>query len=110
MAKKHYNRGMPEPVTFSLAALADDALLTQKEVAGVQRKSVVAIEKGRLSGADTLEWLYIDGFPRCTAGSLKKKMNSDPTVRRPPVPGHPQRGASQPRGGRQRSREAAVLR
>jgi hypothetical protein len=75
----------------------------------VQRKSVVAIEKGRFSGIDNLEWLYSDGFPRCTAGSLKKKMKSDRRAR-PLVPGHPQRGVSQPRGGRQRSREAAVLR
>jgi hypothetical protein len=59
-----------------------------------------------LDGTDDLEWHYIDGFPRCVAKSLKKKMTNNPTVRRPPVP---RREEAAPRrlGSRQRLRDDA---
>ena len=69
---------LPPPPTFSLAELADDAHLTQVEVASVRRQSLSWTEKCRLEGTDGLEWTYIDGRPRCLAGSLKKKMIGSP--------------------------------
>ena len=82
-------RSMPPPPSFSLSALPDDVLLTQIEVAAVQRKAVPTVEKGRYDGNDGLQWIYVGGWPRCIAGSLKKVMAGDPTVRRPPVPQEP---------------------
>jgi hypothetical protein len=79
-------RGTPPPPTFSLNALADTTLLTQQEVAGFLRRSIPAVEKGRYENSDGLTWRYLDGWPRATAGSLKKVMAGDPTSRRPPVP------------------------
>jgi hypothetical protein len=69
---------LPPPPTFSLAALAEDAHLTQKEVASVLRKSLSWVEKGRLDGFDQLEWTYVEGRPRCLAGSLKRKVAGSP--------------------------------
>jgi hypothetical protein len=84
--RKKGSRGMPPPPTFSLTALPDDVQLTQKEVAALRRCSITNIEKGRLSGTDGLDWVYISGgWPRCIAGSLKKKMAGDSSVRRPQV-------------------------
>ena len=39
-------RGMPAPVTFDFWKLADSTLITQIEVAAIERRSVVAIETG----------------------------------------------------------------
>lgn len=79
-------RGMPAPVTFDFWKLADSTLITQIEVAAIERRSVVAIETGRLAESDGLEWRYINGGrPRCVVGSLKKKMLGNPLVRRPAV-------------------------
>ena len=83
--KRREQRGVPALPAFSLTKLADDVLLTQKEVAAWKRESVTWTEKQRFEGRDGLEWRYINGRPRCTAGSLKKAMEGDPTVRRPPV-------------------------
>jgi hypothetical protein len=49
-------------------------MLPQKMVGAVEQKSMIAVQKGRLAGTDQLQWRYIGGFPRCTAGSLKRKM------------------------------------
>ena len=78
-------RGMPPPATFSLDAPPDDTVLTQAEVAAIRRQSLVYTERKRNAGTDGLTWKYIDGRPRCLAGSLKKVMAGDPTVRHPPV-------------------------
>jgi hypothetical protein len=79
-------RGVPPPATFSLAELPDDGWLTQQEVAAVKRQSVGWTEKERYSGRDKLEWDYLNGWPRCRVGSLKKALASNSDVRRPPVP------------------------
>ena len=77
--------GVPPPPKFDLWALADSTVITQNEVGAVERRSITAIEKGRYSGTDGLDWIYVNGFPRCRVGSLKRKMAGDPTVRRPAV-------------------------
>jgi hypothetical protein len=79
--RKERQHGVPPPPTFSLAALSDDTLLRQVEVAAVKRESVTYTEKKRYAGTDGLDWKYIGGWPRCTVGSLKKVMQSDPTKR-----------------------------
>ena len=80
-------RGTPPPATFSLDALPNDTVLTQAEVAAIRRQSLVYIERKRNAGTDGLTWRYIDGRPRCTAGSLKKVMAGDPATRlRSPKP------------------------
>jgi hypothetical protein len=73
MGKKRF-RGVPPPLSFSIGALADDALLTEIEVAAASRESIIGVSKKRLAASDGLEWRYINGRPRCTVGSLKKKL------------------------------------
>ena len=84
MAQKRF-RGVPPPPNFSLSALADDVVLTEIETAAVKRKSIIATQKKRLNGSDGLTWVYVDGRPRCVAGSLKKKMAGS-SMRLPGVP------------------------
>ena len=90
--KRREQRGVPPLPTFSLTALADDVLLTQKEVAAWKRESVTWTEKQRFEKRDGLEWKYIGGRPRCTVKSLKKVMQGDDSVRRPPVKQHAEAG------------------
>ena len=78
-------RGVPAPLTFSVMALADDTHLTANEVSAAKRESRSATEKGRLLGRDGLTWVYVNGRPRCLAGSLKKVLQGDSTVRLPAV-------------------------
>jgi hypothetical protein len=70
----------PPPPTFSLSELADDAQLTQYEVAQVKRQTLSWTEKCRLDGSDNLEWVYVGSNkrPRCIAGSLKKDVAGSP--------------------------------
>ena len=77
-------RGIPDPLPFSLGALADDQLLTENEVAALRRESISGAQKKRLSGRDGLEWVYVDGRPRCRVGSLKRKLAGS-AVRLPSV-------------------------
>ena len=77
-------RGIPDPPPFSLSALADDQLLTENEVAALRRESISGAQKKRLSGRDGLDWVYVDGRPRCRAGSLKRKLAGS-AVRLPSV-------------------------
>jgi hypothetical protein len=86
--RRKKSRGVPAPPTFSLAELADDVLLTQKEVAAWTRQSITWTEKNRYEERDGLEWRYVNGKPLCVAGSLKKAVKGDPTIRRPPVKQH----------------------
>ena len=90
--KRREQRGVPPLPTFSLTALADDVLLSQKEVAAWKRESVTWVEKNRYEERDGLEWRYVNGKPLCVAGSLKKVMKGNPAVRRPPVKQHAEAG------------------
>ena len=87
-------RGVPQPLSFSISALADDTLLTEIETAAALRESIIGVSKKRLAGTDDLEWRYISGRPRCVAGSLKKKMAGS-SMRLPGVPKAPKAKAKQ---------------
>ena len=69
---------------FILSELPYDAHLTQYEVAQVRRQTVSWVEKARLNDTDGLKWVYVDGRPRCLAGSLQEKMKGSPN--KPPPP------------------------
>ena len=84
MGQKRF-RGVPQPLNFSISALADDTLLTEIETAAALRESIIGVSKKRLVGTDDLAWVYISGRPRCVAGSLKKKMAGS-SMRLPGVP------------------------
>lgn len=53
-------RGTPPPATFSLAALPDDALLTEEEVAAVLRVSKSTLADWRRNPS-RLEWVILPG-------------------------------------------------
>ena len=95
--KRRKARGVPAPPTLSLAKLPDDVLLTQKEVAAWTRQSLTWVEKLRYEERDNLDLRYVNGKPRATAGSLKKVVAGDPTVRRRgPVQPHKSQSANTP--------------
>jgi hypothetical protein len=79
----HGDRSMPPPPTFALSMLDDAALLNQREIASVLRLSVIAVEKNRVTGRDGLEWVYVNGRPRATVGSLRRRLKQGKPLRRP---------------------------
>ena len=83
---RHGFRGTPPPLTFSLAALPDDALLDELEVAAHLRISTNTVASWRQQPAHPLKWLALpNGFVRYMAGSLKQFLRSGkPRKRKPP--------------------------
>jgi|AmaraimetFIIA100_FD_contig_71_397458_length_871_multi_4_in_0_out_0_2 hypothetical protein len=70
---RHGFRGVPPvPVNFSLAALADDALLTEYEVAAALRVSTNTLGCWRQQPAHALRWLTLpNGFVRYQVSAIR---------------------------------------
>lgn len=78
----HKFRGTPPPATFSLAALPDDALLTEIETAAVGRWSTNTLAAWRLRKAHALRWEVIGGGRiRYRAGDIRAYL-ADATPRK----------------------------
>src|SRR5262249_36779335 len=68
----HGFRSVPPPVTFSLSELADDCLLTEREVAAIGRWAVSTVETWRRRG-HPLKWVHVgQGHIRYRAGDLRQ--------------------------------------
>jgi len=66
-------RGLPPPATFSIAELADDALLREYDVAAVGRWSTNTVAAWRKQPRHPLKWLRLPGGRvRYFAGALKQ--------------------------------------
>ena len=74
----HGFRGLPPPPTdFSLASLADDALLTEFEVAAILRVSTNTLGSWRQQPGHPLRWRALpNGFVRYTAGHIREFLAS----------------------------------
>src|SRR5262252_3919874 len=86
----HGFRGLPPPPTdFSLASLADDALLTEFEVAAILRVSTNTLGSWRQQPGHPLRWRALpNGFIRYTAGHVREFLASGkprPPRGRPPA-------------------------
>jgi hypothetical protein len=69
---RHGFRGLPPPSSFSLSELADDALLTEYEVASILRFSTVTIASWRQRDKDYLPFLRVaGGRVRYRAGDVR---------------------------------------
>jgi hypothetical protein len=85
---RHGFRGVPPPPDFSLAALADDTLLTEYETAAVLRVSTNTLGCWRREPDHPLKWEVIAGrLVRYQAGNLRAYLSAGPRPRgRPPKP------------------------
>jgi hypothetical protein len=78
----HGDRTTPPPAQFSLAELADDCLLTEREVAAIGRWAVSTVETWRRRG-HPLKWITIaGGFIRYRAADLRHFLASGQPRRR----------------------------
>ena len=78
------NRSVPPPPPFDPTTLADNALLTAKELAGWLRLSVSTLESWRLRHPDRgPPWILVAGQPRYRMGDVRKWLLVD----RPPTAG-----------------------
>jgi hypothetical protein len=76
---RHGFRGTPPPTNFSLASLADDALLTEFEVAALLRVSSNTLGGWRRQESHPLKWLALpNGFVRYTAGHIREFLTRPP--------------------------------
>jgi hypothetical protein len=88
-ARNHHGfRGVPPPANFSLAALPDDALLTEVEVAAIGRWSTNTVAFWRRDPDHPLKWMTIHGGRvRYQAGNVKAFIATGaPPIRRPNKP------------------------
>jgi hypothetical protein len=70
---RHGFRGVPPPPLFSLADLADDAMVTKAEAAGWLRVAKSTVDGWREQPNHPLKWLELPGgFVRTTAGNIRK--------------------------------------
>jgi hypothetical protein len=85
---RHGFRGVPPPPTnFSLASLADDALLTEFEVAAALRLSTNTLGAWRKQSAHPLQWLALpNGYIRYTALHLRQFLGLGQPRKRKPSP------------------------
>jgi hypothetical protein len=58
------------PSTIDPHQLPRTALLTQREVGSILRKSRSSLEKWRRSKTHPLKWTLVDGWPRVRCGDL----------------------------------------
>jgi hypothetical protein len=110
---RHGFRGVPPvPTNFSLASLADDALLTEVEVAAVLRVSTNTLGGWRQQPNHALQWLTLpNGFVRYEASAIRaflalgrsrtRRSRADRAVINPPKP------RDRPKGTRGSSRRRA---
>jgi hypothetical protein len=69
---RHGFRGRPPPPTFSLAALPDDALLSEIDVAAILRMSSATVASWRSQPAHPLRWISLpNGFVRYTVAAIR---------------------------------------
>src|SRR5262249_46518704 len=91
---RHGFRGVPPPPTFSLAALPDDTLLTESEVAAVLRHSTNSLGSWRRQANHPLAWEALPGgFVRYRAGNVRSYLTMG--SRRKGTPGKPPATATQ---------------
>ena len=70
--ERHGFRGVPPPADFSLAALPDDALLTEYQVGALIQVSTNTIQSWRRQPDHPLEWEVLpNGLIRYRAGTLR---------------------------------------
>src|SRR6516165_3354209 len=71
--ERHGFRGVPPPADFSLAALPDDALLTEYQVGAFIQVSTNTIQSWRRQPDHPLEWevLIPNGLIRYRAGAVR---------------------------------------
>src|SRR5262249_31486880 len=70
--ERHGFRGVPPPADFSLADLADDALLTEFQVGALFQVSTNTIQSWRRQPDHPLAWETLpNGFVRYRAGALR---------------------------------------
>jgi len=94
---RHGFRGVPPPPTFSLAALADDCLLTEFEVAAVLRVSTNSLGGWRRQPDHPLRWIALpNGFVRYIASAIRTYLASGRSRKRKPQP-EPSAQAAKPR-------------
>ena len=101
---RHGFRGVPPPLTnFSLAALADDALLNETETAAVLRLSTNTLCAWRQQLDHPLKWLALpNGYVRYTVSAIraylamgrKRKSKDDSPPQKPPRQPKPARRSS----------------
>jgi hypothetical protein len=91
---RHGFRGTPPPADFSLAALADDALLNEVETAAVLRLSVSTLSAWRGRDDPLIEWLTLGGgrYIRYRVSAVKKFLASGYR----PQPGRPRKKDAAP--------------
>src|SRR5262245_49673929 len=91
----HGFRGTPPPATFSVGALADDALLTEYETAAIGRWSTNTLGRWRQQPGHALEWELVAGkYVRYRVGSVKRFMAAGPRRTKSKPPTHQQAAPS----------------
>jgi hypothetical protein len=104
---RHGFRGVPPPAAFSLAALPDDALLTELETAAVTRLSTNTLTQWRRRSNRQLPWIVIaGGRVRYLAGAVRQFLASG-EPRRPRRKPPPELAPKKPSPRRRRARPRA---